>query len=79
MVTGSYDADLKLFVNGAWRASEDRQPVLNPATGQAQAEVPLASAADLDEALATVSIRVAPFPSALKRTGASASRAPPAA
>jgi succinate-semialdehyde dehydrogenase / glutarate-semialdehyde dehydrogenase len=48
----TYDADLKLFVNGAWRASEDRQPVLNPATGQAQAEVPLASAADLDEALA---------------------------
>ncbi|HEV2567796.1 NAD-dependent succinate-semialdehyde dehydrogenase [Sphingomonas sp.] len=47
-----YDADLKLFVNGAWRASEDRQAVLNPATGQAQAEVPLASAADLDEALA---------------------------
>jgi succinate-semialdehyde dehydrogenase/glutarate-semialdehyde dehydrogenase len=47
-----YDADLKLFVNGAWRAGEDRQPVLNPATGQAQAEVPLASAADLDEALA---------------------------
>jgi succinate-semialdehyde dehydrogenase / glutarate-semialdehyde dehydrogenase len=48
----TYDADLKLFVNGAWRASEDRQPVLNPATGQAQAEVPLATAADLDEALA---------------------------
>jgi succinate-semialdehyde dehydrogenase / glutarate-semialdehyde dehydrogenase len=47
-----YDADLKLFVNGAWRASEDRQPVLNPATGQAQGEVPLATAADLDEALA---------------------------
>jgi succinate-semialdehyde dehydrogenase / glutarate-semialdehyde dehydrogenase len=48
----TYDADLKLFVNGAWRASEDRQPVLNPATGQAQAEVPLATSADLDEALA---------------------------
>ena len=52
MATATYDADLKMFVAGAWRASEDRQPVLNPATGQAQAEVPLASAADLDEALA---------------------------
>jgi succinate-semialdehyde dehydrogenase / glutarate-semialdehyde dehydrogenase len=51
MATAIYDADLKLFVNGAWRASEERQPVLNPATGQAQAEVPLATGADLDEAL----------------------------
>ena len=53
-MTAQYDAELKLFVNGAWRAGEGReaQPVLNPASGAAVAEVPLASAADLDEALA---------------------------
>jgi succinate-semialdehyde dehydrogenase/glutarate-semialdehyde dehydrogenase len=52
MAAATYDADLKLFVNGAWRAGEDRQPVLNPATGKPVAEVPLATPADLDEALA---------------------------
>lgn len=53
-MTAQYDAELKLFVNGAWRAGEGReaQPVLNPASGAAVAEVPLASARDLDEALA---------------------------
>ncbi|GAO38798.1 putative aldehyde dehydrogenase [Sphingomonas changbaiensis NBRC 104936] len=52
MATARYDADLKLFVNGAWRAGEDRQSVFNPATGATVAEVPLATAADMDEALA---------------------------
>ena len=52
MPEAKYDVDLKLFVNGAWRASEERQAVLNPATGRPQAEVPLARPADLDEALA---------------------------
>ncbi|GLR47490.1 NAD-dependent succinate-semialdehyde dehydrogenase [Sphingomonas astaxanthinifaciens] len=48
----SYEAELKLFIDGAWRQGEgDRAPVINPATGQAIAEVPLASAAELDEAL----------------------------
>jgi len=49
-----YDADLGLFVGGAWRAGEGREalPVRNPATGAAIAEVPLATPADLDEALA---------------------------
>lgn len=53
-MTAQYDAELKLFVNGAWRAGEGReaQPVLNPASGAPVAEVPLASPADLDEALA---------------------------
>jgi succinate-semialdehyde dehydrogenase / glutarate-semialdehyde dehydrogenase len=52
-MNSDYDADLKLFVNGAWHAGEgrDTQPVLNPATGSAVAEVPLATPADLDEAL----------------------------
>ncbi len=53
MTTG-YDADLALFVDGAWQAGEGREtrPVINPATGGAIAEVPLATTADLDTALA---------------------------
>jgi succinate-semialdehyde dehydrogenase/glutarate-semialdehyde dehydrogenase len=49
-----YDRDLKLFVDGAWRAGEgrDAQSVWNPATGAEIASVALATAADLDEALA---------------------------
>ncbi len=53
-MSASYDADLALFVDGAWSAGEGREtrPVVNPATGDAIAEVPLATAADLDAALA---------------------------
>ena len=49
-----YQADLQLFVDGAWQASEGRDtgPVFDPATGDTIAEVPFASAADLDAALA---------------------------
>lgn len=49
-----YTADLALFVDGSWRVGEgrDAHDVVNPATGGTIAEVPLASAADLDEALA---------------------------
>lgn len=50
----SYDTDLKLFIDGSWRAGEDRDlfPVRNPATADTIAELPLATPADLDEALA---------------------------
>lgn len=50
----TYQADLKLFIDGSWRAGENRDamPVVNPATGGTIAEVPLASTGDLDEALA---------------------------
>ncbi len=53
-MTDGYDADLALFVNGVWAAGEgrDEAPVVNPATGATLADVPLASAADLDAALA---------------------------
>lgn len=53
-MSASYDADLALFIDGAWRAGEgrDTRPVVNPATGDAIGEVPLATAADLDTALA---------------------------
>jgi succinate-semialdehyde dehydrogenase/glutarate-semialdehyde dehydrogenase len=49
-----YEADLKLFIDGSWRAGEDRDhfTVVNPATGSGIAELPLASEADLEEALA---------------------------
>ncbi len=50
----TYDPDLKLFIDGNWRAGEGRDSftVVNPATGGGIGEVPLASTADLDEALA---------------------------
>ncbi|MGM5024060.1 NAD-dependent succinate-semialdehyde dehydrogenase [Tardiphaga sp. 367_B4_N1_1] len=46
---------LKLFIDGNWRAGEGRDtgPVLNPATGLVLGELPHASEADLDEALAS--------------------------
>lgn len=49
-----YETDLKLFIDGAWRSGEDRDhfTVVNPVDASAIAEVPLASEADLDEALA---------------------------
>ena len=53
-MTATYDADLQLFIDGAWRSGEGREarPVYNPATAGAIAELPVATAADLDEALA---------------------------
>ena len=50
----TYQPDLNLFIDGVWRAGEDRDsfPVINPATGGTIAELPLASTGDLDEALA---------------------------
>jgi succinate-semialdehyde dehydrogenase/glutarate-semialdehyde dehydrogenase len=49
-----YDARLGLYINGEWLSGggRDTQPVLNPATGQAMADLPLATDADLDAALA---------------------------
>jgi succinate-semialdehyde dehydrogenase/glutarate-semialdehyde dehydrogenase len=50
----SYDTDLQLFIDGSWRAGEGRDAftVVNPVTGSGIAQVPLATKADLDEALA---------------------------
>jgi succinate-semialdehyde dehydrogenase / glutarate-semialdehyde dehydrogenase len=49
-----YNADLALFIDGNWRSGEgrDTHDVINPATGATLAQLPLATAADLDEALA---------------------------
>ncbi len=53
-MTQTYDTELKLFINGSWRTGEgrDEHAVLNPATGDTVAALPLATPADLDEALA---------------------------
>jgi succinate-semialdehyde dehydrogenase/glutarate-semialdehyde dehydrogenase len=50
----NYDADLALYVGGGWRSGEGRDlfPVIDPARGEVIGEVPLATPADLDEALA---------------------------
>lgn len=50
----TYDANLQLFIDGAWQSSEGRDsaPVINPATAETIAEVPMATEADLDSALA---------------------------
>jgi len=49
----SYPAP-KLFIAGVWRMASDgnAQPVVNPATGETIAALPVANTADLDEALA---------------------------
>ena len=53
-MTREYQANLALYIDGSWRSGEGRDvhQVLNPATGEVLAELPLATAADLDEALA---------------------------
>ncbi|HEY0627874.1 MAG TPA: NAD-dependent succinate-semialdehyde dehydrogenase [Sphingomicrobium sp.] len=50
----SYDTDLQLFIDGVWKSGEGRgaHTVLNPVTASGIAEVPYATKADLDEALA---------------------------
>jgi succinate-semialdehyde dehydrogenase/glutarate-semialdehyde dehydrogenase len=49
----SYTTNLAFYINGSWRSGEDRDThkVVNPATGEVLGELPLANAADLDEAL----------------------------
>jgi succinate-semialdehyde dehydrogenase/glutarate-semialdehyde dehydrogenase len=50
----TYDAELKLFIDGNWKSGEGRDAftVINPVTANRIADVPLATAADLEEALA---------------------------
>src|SRR4051795_3755065 len=49
-----YETDLKLFIDGVWKSGEgrDAHTVVNPVDASAIAEVPYATKADLDEALA---------------------------
>ena len=53
-MTTTYTTDLALFIDGKWRKGEgrDHHAVINPATGETLAQLPMATAADLDEALA---------------------------
>ncbi|MEO6199381.1 MAG: NAD-dependent succinate-semialdehyde dehydrogenase, partial [Sphingomicrobium sp.] len=50
----TYQTDLKLFIDGSWRSGDgrDTHSLVNPANAEAIADVPYATAADLDEALA---------------------------
>ena len=50
----SYDADLQLFIDGVWKSGEGRDThnVINPATGSGIADLPLATKADVEEAIA---------------------------
>lgn len=49
-----YPKDLALHVAGQWRGAQGREtlPVLNPATGQSLARLPVSTAADIDDAIA---------------------------
>jgi succinate-semialdehyde dehydrogenase/glutarate-semialdehyde dehydrogenase len=53
-MTHDYTSDLALFINGSWRSGEGRETllVLNPALGSGIADLPVATPADLEEALA---------------------------
>jgi succinate-semialdehyde dehydrogenase/glutarate-semialdehyde dehydrogenase len=50
----SYDTDLQLFIDGAWKSGEgrDTHTLVNPVTAEGIADVPYATEADLEEALA---------------------------
>ena len=49
-----YPEKIELLINGQWRQGSDgkTEPLINPATEEVLTEVPHASAADIDEALA---------------------------
>jgi succinate-semialdehyde dehydrogenase/glutarate-semialdehyde dehydrogenase len=44
--------DIQLYIDGAWRTTQDSLPILNPASAQEIGLLPVASRADLDDALA---------------------------
>ena len=46
------DAPMRLYIDGAFVETTDGLPSLNPATGQVLAEAPLATAAEVDAAVA---------------------------
>ncbi len=54
----TYPTDLALYIDGSWRKGEgrDTHKIVNPATGETLAELPMATAADLDEALAAAQL-----------------------
>src|SRR5438270_3009485 len=50
-----YETDLKLFIDGVWKSADAGYTVVNPVDAEPIVEVPYATAADLDEALAASS------------------------
>ena len=54
----TYDADLALLIDGSWKIGEGRDSfaVIDPASGDTIGAVPLATPADLDEALAAAEL-----------------------
>ncbi|WP_153101862.1 NAD-dependent succinate-semialdehyde dehydrogenase [Paraburkholderia hayleyella] len=67
-----YDIPLGLFINGEWRTTgRATQPVINPADETVLAHLPLATVADLDDALAAAAAGFAVWSrmSALERSG----------
>jgi succinate-semialdehyde dehydrogenase/glutarate-semialdehyde dehydrogenase len=50
----TYQTDIQLFIDGAWKSGEgrDTHTLINPVDAQGIADVPYATAADLEEALA---------------------------
>ena len=47
-----YETDLKLFIDGVWKSADAGHSVVKPVDAQPIADVPYATQADLDEALA---------------------------
>lgn len=47
---GNYP-ELQLYINGSWRSTEQTLPVINPSTEEEIGRVPVATIADLDDAL----------------------------
>ena len=47
-----YETDLKLFIDGVWKSADAGHTVVNPVDAQPIADVPFATKADLEEALA---------------------------
>jgi succinate-semialdehyde dehydrogenase/glutarate-semialdehyde dehydrogenase len=48
----TYETSLQLFIDGVWKSADSGHAVVNPVDGRPIAEVPYATPADLDEALA---------------------------
>ena len=47
-----YETDLKLFIDGVWKSADAGHTVVNPVDAKPIGEVPYATKADLEEALA---------------------------
>ena len=47
-----YETDLKLFIDGVWKSADAGHTVVNPVDAKPIGEVPFATKADLEEALA---------------------------